>query len=310
MQVAEQKHATFNNAKVTAHTAIVPTGKDASHLTGAEAKLYDMIARSTVALFMPPEESIAASAVFSCQGESFTATGKRVTAPGWTALYGGQADDEDDKELTLPDMQQGDPATGTDAQVKALQTKPPARFTEGTLIDAMSNIHRFIEDAAAKARLRETSGIGTEATRASIIETLFKRVWIEKQGKQIISTAAGRAVIQALPAQLTDPVTTARWEDHLSSIAAGSLAREKFEAAIAGFVAEQLALVKNAAGTTTPKPGKPGDAAKCPVCSGQARRLESKKKKGAYFWACESRDHGLLADEKGKPGKPFTTTAK
>jgi DNA topoisomerase-3 len=310
VQVANRKHPAFNNSKVTAHTAIVPTGKDASRLSGPQAKVYDMIARSTVALFMQPEESIAASVVFSCQSENFVATGKRVTAPGWTALYGGQVDEDDEDEPTLPEMKQDDPATGAGAQIKSLKTKPPARFTEGTLIDAMANIHRFITDPAAKAKLKETSGIGTEATRSNIIETLFKRVWLEKRGKQIISTDSGRAVVKALPAQLTDPVTTARWEDHLSSIAAGSLAREKFEAAIAGFIAEQLVLVKTATGAATQQSGNPGGkggapTAKCPECGAQARRMESRKKPGKFFWACENRDHGLLADENGKPGKPF-----
>lgn len=315
-QVSNKKHGAFNDAKVTAHTAIVPTGKSAEHLSGDKAKVFDMIARSAVALFMPPEDYMAVAATFSCQNENFTATGKQVLSAGWTALYGGQAeDDEDDeKSAALPPMKTGDAAQGVSSEVKSLRTKPPARFTEGTLIDAMANIHRFITDAAAKSKLKETSGIGTEATRANVIETLFKRQWLEKKGKQILSTSTGRAVVRALPAELTDPVTTARWEDHLGSIAAGKLDATRFEGAIAAFIQAQLAQVKNAAGAAQARPnsghpgapgGSPGKTAACPVCGGQARRMESKKKPGSYFWACGNKDHGLLSDENGKPGKEF-----
>ncbi len=305
VEVSPVRHAAFDDAKVSAHTAIVPTGKQPSGLSKSAGQVYDLIARAAVALFMPAQEYVAASATVDLGGESFTTSGKRVTAPGWTALYGGAADEDDEKEPGLPAMKAGDAVSCTSADVKALQTKPPARFTEGTLIDAMSNIHRYIEDPAAKAKLKETSGIGTEATRANVIETLFKRAWLEKKGKQIISTAVGRAVVKALPTELTDPATTARWEDHLSSIASGALAREKFENAIEGFVRTQIDQARPAAGASVQRERPAGKTVTCPLCKGQARRLESKKKPGSYFWACESREHGLLADDHGKPGKPF-----
>ncbi|MDA8093669.1 MAG: DNA topoisomerase 3 [Betaproteobacteria bacterium] len=253
VRISKVKHAAFNDGKVTAHTAIVPTGKDASNLTGPQAKVYDMIARASVALFMPAEEYLSISAEVDLGGERWAAKGRRVLNPGWRALYGEAADDDEEGGESLPDMRAGDPVLGQGADVKALQTKPPARFTEGTLIDAMANIHRHIEDPAAKAKLKETSGIGTEATRANVIETLFARKFIEKKGKSVISTSVGRAVVKALPAELTDPVTTARWEDHLANIAAGKLDRARFEGAIAQFVREQLALVKQSAGTTAGK---------------------------------------------------------
>lgn len=308
-------HGAFNDAKVTAHTAIVPTGKDASSLSGREAALYNLIAKSVVALFMPPEEYLAASVVVAMGGEKWTATGKQVTSPGWTQLYGGAAADEEDdeKEPTLPSMKKDDQISGK-AEVKSLQTKPPKRFTEGTLIDAMTNIHRYIEDPAAKSKLKETSGIGTEATRAGVIETLFKRGWVSKKGKTLISSAEGRAVVAALPKELSDPVTTANWEDKLTDIAAGKGSREEFEKGIVGFVGEQLKLATSS-NIASQKPasflpgmsktGSGANEAPCPVCDQTARRLESKKKKGAYYWACTNREHALLADDHGKPGAPF-----
>ena len=237
IEVSRKQHAAFNNAKVSAHTAIVPTGEDASRLRGMDAQLYDLIARSAIALFAPDEEFLAIRAGVEAGGELFKASGKRVLLPGWTALYGKEADQE---EAALPTMREGDPLRVQAVDVKAQKTKPPARFTEGTLIEAMSNVHRFVQDEEAKARLKETSGIGTEATRASILETLFARGWLERKGKQVVSTPSGRAVVQGVHRDLTDPVITARWEDHLSAIAAGKLGADRFEAAIADFVRAQV----------------------------------------------------------------------
>ena len=306
--VSPLKHAAFSDSKVTAHTAIVPTGKDASHLSGAEAKVYDLIARSVVAMFMPPQEYFASSVAVELGGENWVSTGKRITAPGWTTLYGGKVEDEDDEDggAGLPAMATGDAVQGQGGEAKAMQTKPPARFTEGTLIDAMAKIHRYIANPAAKAKLKETSGIGTEATRANVIETLFKRAWIEKKGKSIVSTASARAIVQALPADLTDPVTTARWEDYLSAVAAGKLAPDKFEGAICQYVSAHVQI----AGKSSAIAGAGGvkaerKTAPCPVCGQAATRLPSKKKKGKFFWACQNKDHGLLSDQGGKPGKPF-----
>ena len=238
---SSRKHAAFDDKKVTAHTAIVPTGKDASGLTGAQAQLFDMIARSAVALFLPPESYTAVTVTAALAGEAFVATGRQVSDPGWTVLYGKDADDEDaEGGRILPAMREGDSVTCQDAEVKALKTKPPSRFTEGTLIDAMSHVHRFVTDAAAKSKLKETSGIGTEATRANILETLFRREWVERKGKQIVSTAQGRALVAAVQGPLTDPVTTARWEDQLGNVAAGTLDARRFESAVVGFVESQL----------------------------------------------------------------------
>ncbi len=317
VKVIDIKHSAFNDTKVTAHTAIVPTNKNASGLVGDVAKLYDMIARSTVALFCAPEEYQAVSVSLEMGGEDWTASGKTVTSAGWTALYGGELDEDEENEPALPVMKVGDAAQGK-VEVKSAKTKPPKRFTEGALIDAMANIHRYIEDPAARAKLKETAGIGTDATRSNVIETLFRRSWIETKGKAIISTASGRSVIAALPADLKDPVTTAQWEDRLSEIAAGKESARAFEASIVVFLGDQLSLAKGST-AQLPSSARPVGAvaasagagaskfkeAPCPVCKGVARRLESKKKAGTFYWACGNRDHGLMGDEKGKPGKEF-----
>lgn len=317
----KQKHAAWNSGKVTAHNAIIPTGEDASGLIGAEAKLYDLIAKSYIALFLSDYRYQALSAVVSLGGETWKATGRKDVDLGWKALYGGSSaadDDESEDQSPLPLMKTGDAIQGQGGQVQAKQTKPPARFTDGSLIEAMSNIHKFIDDPEAKKKLKETSGLGTEATRANVIETLIKREFIEKKGKQLVSTAKGRALIAFLRqnkglSELADPATTARWEDYLGKVADGSLEPARFMAAITSTVEDAVKGLQGASGIAGFADGKSAPTKPCPVqgCDGTVKRLESKKKKGVYFWACSNRDkHALLADDHGKPGLPFGSEAK
>ncbi|MBU2788414.1 DNA topoisomerase 3 [Acidithiobacillus sp. VAN18-1] len=325
----QQKHAAWNNKKITAHNAIIPTGERPSGLSEAESRLFEIIWKSYVALFLPEYRYKALSALVEIGGETWKATGRQDLDPGWKRLYGngaiseGAEDVEEETAAPLPTMSQGDPVQSTGGQVQARQTKPPARFTDGSLIEAMSNIHKFVTDPEARAKLKETSGLGTEATRASIIEKLLKRDYLLKKGKQLISTAKGRALITWLEQrglrEFADPVTTARWEDLLSAVAEGRIPADKFLAAVVDSVKTATATMKagGAGIVSTGKAGgqkngngggKAGQSVSCPICKGEAtvRRLESKNKKGVYFWSCSNRDaHPLLADDQGKPGKPF-----
>lgn len=304
-----EKHPAFNGKKVTAHTAIVPTGERADGLTGAAAQVYDLIVRATVALFLPAQRWEQVTAMVDLADERWVATGKRVIEPGWTVLY-GQHEQHDDgagaSALAIPPMKAGEPVECAGAEAIAKKTTPPARYTEGTLVDAMSHVHRYVRDPAARARLKETSGLGTEATRAWILETLFARGWIERKGKTVVSTPAGRAAIASLPAELTDPVMTARWEDSLSDIAAGRADAAEFERRIAEFVRASLSRIP----PPTPRAVASGPTAVCPVCGHTARRLESQKKPGVHYWACQNRAHGLLTDANGKPGQLFARASK
>ena len=331
---ASQKHAAWNNKKITAHNAIIPTGERVSGLSDMESRLFDLIWKSYVALFLPEYRYKALSALVELGGEAWKATGRQDLDPGWKRLYGAasvseEEDDVEEANAPLPTMSQGDTVQGMGGQVQAKQTKPPARFTDGSLIDAMSNIHKFVTDPEARARLKETSGLGTEATRASILETLLKREYLQKKGKQLISTAKGRALIAYLEQrglrEFADPVTTARWEDLLSAVAEGRVPADKFLAAVVESVKAATSSLKSGRlapgqgagiagqGKTSGRGkgkerGKAGKAVPCPVCKGETtvRRLESKKKKGVFFWSCSNRNaHPLLADDQGKPGKPF-----
>ena len=323
---ASRKHAAWNSQKITAHNAIIPTGETASGLSEMESRLFTLIWQSYCALFLPEYRYKALSARVDLGGETWKATGRQDLDPGWKRLYGSgaNAEEEDEEEslVPLPTMNQGDSVQGQGGKVQEKQTKPPARFTDGSLIDAMSNIHKFVTDPEARAKLKETSGLGTEATRASILETLLKREYLQKKGKQLISTPKGRALIAYLDQrglrEFADPATTARWEDLLSDVAAGRISADKFLAAVVGSVKSATASMK-AGGlasfqkkTSGKGKGGSGKPVPCPICKGEAtvRRLESKKKKGAFFWSCSNRDaHPLLADDGGKPGKPFGVKA-
>ena len=292
---ANRKHPAWNTGKVTAHHAIIPTGDRATGLTDAEQKIYDLIWKSYVALFLPDYLYKAIAVVVDLGGEQWTASGRLDLDMGWKALYGASAadDDEDgegDGKAKLPSMTTGDSIAGQKGEVQAKQTKPPARFTDGTMIEAMSNIHKFVTDAAAKAKLKETSGIGTEATRANVLETLVKRGFVERKGKQIISTQTGRSLVKALPADLTDPVTTARWEDHLSSIADGKLDPAKFMGAIQQMVRDQLGKVTAGVSVSGGKSGGGSGGTKkvgpqCPDC--KTATIILKTKTGKPFVKCE-----------------------
>ena len=315
-----RRHAAWNTGKVTAHHAMIPTGEPPQGLTDREEKLYEMIAASYAALFLPEYRYFSIGLDVELSGETWTASGRQNIETGWKTLSGRSDEEEDPEEaFPLPDCKVGDAVSGLEGKVVEKQTRPPARFTDGTLIEAMSSIHKIVSDPDAKKRLKETSGIGTEATRAGIIEKLVAQDYIVRKGKQILSTEKGRSLVGFLEAtlpDLTDPATTARWEDALSDVAAGSKPMDTFVDGIAGLVRShtQTLLAKGKGKLVAEKErGNFLKSPTCPVCGVgfPVTRLQSKKKKGVFFWVCPNRDangasiHAPLADEAGKPGKPF-----
>ncbi|PRD67656.1 DNA topoisomerase III [Malikia spinosa] len=291
------KSKTWDDSKITAHHGIVPTMQKGSKaaLSERERNIYDLIVRAYLAQFYPLHEYMQTTVGVEIAGENFAASGKVVTRNGWRDVY-SQADEEAEKDedddsgtLLLPSMTQGDAVSCTDATRKDAKTKPPARFTEGTLIRAMENIHKFVSDAEHKKMLREGDGIGTSATRASIISELKRREFLAVQGKQIISTTLGRSVIDALPEVVKSPVLTALYERMLKGVEQGSAALDAFIARQETFIRDQVA--KANSGAVTIAGGK--DAApvsslhKCMACgSGLSRRAS--KKKGQFWWGCSN----------------------
>lgn len=229
---ASLKSAAWNTGKVTAHHAIVPTGElPPDNLKPKERSLYFMIATAFCLQFHPPMRYEARKITVNLADTRWEVTGRRMVDAGWTAFSKDEDDDRQEEE-SLPLVEQGDAVTCRTVESVKKKTSPPSRFSEGTLIEAMANVHRFVGDADAKATLRETKGIGTEATRAKVLETLKERGYLALEKKSIVSTPLGREIIDLTPPALRDPITTAEWESRLEAIAQG---RETLDA----FLAEQ-----------------------------------------------------------------------
>ena len=218
------KSRAWNDKKISAHHAIIPTTirADLSTLDEKEKNLYTLLAKSYIAQFYPAQEFLSTQIEISAGGESFAASGKVILEQGWKSLYQAEAqkEDEENKEeqQSLPDMQQGDAVEFIDGKIAEGVTKPPARFTPATLLKAMKEIHKYVHDKELATSLKECSGIGTEATRAGIIEIIQKRGFVEMKGKNFVPTEMGIAICNILPAALIYPDITARWEDALDKI--------------------------------------------------------------------------------------------
>ncbi|PWI35047.1 DNA topoisomerase III [Vibrio albus] len=223
------KSKAWNDKKVDAHHAIIPTPKQMplTALSGGELKIYQQIARQYLMQFYPSAVYAEAKLVFDIAGGCFVAKGRQLVDKGWKCLL-GKVNDEDDSVDTVPPLEKGVVLTCREGEIKDRKTEPPRHFTEATLLQAMTGIARFVEDRGLKKILRETDGLGTEATRAGILDTLFKRQLLQRQGKSILSSEAGRALIHALPAESTYPDMTAHWEHQLQDIAEKNQAYHPF----------------------------------------------------------------------------------
>ena len=215
------KSRAWNDTKVTAHHAIIPTENSAKQglLSRAEQQVYDLIARQYLCQFYPPWEYIDGKVEIIIAGGLFIAKARTTTAQGWKLVF-EQAEKAatNKRQNQLPSLQQGQKLLCEHGQLLEKETQPPKYFTDATLLAAMTGIARFVTDLEVKKVLKETDGLGTEATRASIIELLFKRQFLQRKGKQIQATAAGKGVINSLPEGMTRPDMTARWELMLNSI--------------------------------------------------------------------------------------------
>ena len=227
------KSKAWNDKKVDAHHAIIPTPKQSSvnALSGNEMKIYQQIARQYLMQFYPAAVYAEAKLVFDIAGGTFIAKGRQLVSAGWKALMGKQ-DEEDSGVDAVPPLAEGTVLTCREGQIHDRKTEPPKHFTEATLLQAMTGIARFVEDKELKKILKETDGLGTEATRAGILDTLFKRQLLTRQGKSILSSPAGRGLIHALPSESTYPDMTAHWEHQLQRMAERNQAYSPFMQAL------------------------------------------------------------------------------
>lgn len=277
----------WNDKKITAHHGIIPTKQagDLSRLSTDERNVYQLIRQHYLAQFLPQMEVDATEATFNISGQLFRTTGNVVVVAGWKALFTEPsrtaqipADGNEDKEAAsrLPPLQAGQTCRVQGAEEKRLQTKPPVPYNDGTLIAAMTNAASFVTDAALKKVLKENAGIGTEATRAGIIDTLVKRGFLVREKKVLRSTPTGRDLVSALPSALTSPGLTALWEQLLDEVAAGRVSLEDFMAKQNAWVVQLVSQGKSQPLAMQAPPGPP-----CPVCGGRTAQRQGKN--GVFF---------------------------
>ncbi len=181
--------------------------------------------------FYPAAEYADAKLVFDIAGGTFVAKGRQLIKPGWKQLLGKTEEDDTDADK-VPPLPLGEKLLCREGEIKQRKTEPPRAFTEASLLQAMTGISRYVEDKGLKKILRETDGLGTEATRAGILDTLFKRQLLSRQGKAIHSTPAGRGLIHSLPKASTYPDMTANWEHQLQGMAEKNQAYSPFMEAL------------------------------------------------------------------------------
>ena len=261
----------FDNAKVSDHFAIIPTLQAPKSLSEIEAKLYDMVVKRFIAVFYPPAEFLVTtriSTVKTTEGQhSFQTNGKVMVKPGWLAVYGRDVEQDDS---TLVAVKPDELVLTEQVDVNALKTKPPARYTEATLLSAMEGAGKLIDDDELREAMAE-KGLGTPATRAQTIEGLIFEKYMLRDGRELVPTAKAFQLMTLLRGlqveELTKPELTGNWEYQLAEMEKGKLSRASFMAEIAAMTERVVAKAKEYDRDTIP-----GDYATlvtpCPNCGG------------------------------------------
>ena len=303
------KSRAWNDSKVTAHHAIIPTTvRCPLHtLSKGEQNIYFLIAQAYIAQFYPEHVYEHTRIEVTHQEELFTTTGRVVIDMGWKALYkkGKSTEESDenqeDEETSLPAVRKGDAVTAKDSKVDQRRTKPPSRFTSATLVQAMKEIHKYVKDEELKKQLKDVSGIGTEATRATIIEDLIhnkKNPFLKEEGKKktLLPTESAYALVDALPDSLLYPDATAQWEERLAKMSEGNEAIDVFLDDQTRFVIQLIEEVKQRV-RNTPKVSMP----KTEACGkGPNRNPSTAQPTGRSCPKCKT---GELLLRKGKFGE-------
>ena len=238
-----------NDAKVTDHHAIIPTEEQPQlyDLSGPERNIYDLVVRRFLAVLMAPYEYEEIRLTMTIGGETFTAKGKRVLSQGWKAAYNRSfqlEEDEDEQAQNLPELSQGQKLKVESVALKPGKTSPPARYTEATLLSAMEHPSGQVSDQNLSRILEETSGLGTPATRADIIEKLFSTFYVERRGKELVPTSKGMQLVELAPEELRSAALTAKWEDQLADIAKGKVRDSEFVDQMRKYATELVTEVK------------------------------------------------------------------
>ena len=318
----------FNNAKISDHFAIVPTGTPPKHLSEAEQKIYDMVTRRFLAVFYPAAEYLITTRITRVEGEAFKTEGKVLVNAGWLEVYGKEAASEaggDDSKPQLVAVKPNEIVSTDDVVVKASATRPPPRYNEATLLSAMEGAGKLVEDDELREAMA-ARGLGTPATRASIIEGLITEKYLHREGRELIPTAKAFSLITLLKGlevtELTQPELTGEWEYKLSQMEHGKLTRAEFMKDIAEMTRHIVHQAKSHESDTVP-----GDFATlktpCPKCGGVIKENYKKFQCQACdfsLWKIvagrefeieeietllEKREVGPLLGFRSKMGRPF-----
>jgi DNA topoisomerase-3 len=287
----------FNNAKVSDHFAIIPTSLAPKHLSEAEAKIYDLVTRRFLAVFFPAAEFQITTRITRVEGEPFKSEGKIMMNAGWLEVYGKEAETDDTPAL-VP-VSKGETPRVDEVSVSALRTKPPARYSEATLLSAMEGAGKLIEDEELRDAMR-AKGLGTPATRATIIEGLIYEKYVNRNGRELQPTAKAASLITLLRGlgivELSSPELTGEWEYKLAQIERSEMSRDQFMQQIWDMVSRIVGLAKSHESDTVP-----GDfstlAVPCPKCGGVIK--ENYKK-----FQCQSCDFSLWKILAGRQLEP------
>ncbi|HYM48233.1 MAG TPA: DNA topoisomerase III, partial [Burkholderiaceae bacterium] len=259
----------FDNAKVSDHFAIIPTLQTPKHLSEVEAKLYDLVVKRFLSIFFPAAEYLVTTRITEVEDHSFKTEGKVLVEPGWLAIYGREAMQE---QGSLPKIDDGERVRTTDVQSVALATRPPARLTEATLLSAMEGAGKLIEDDDLRAAMAG-KGLGTPATRSQIIEGLIDQRYMVRDGKDLRPTRKAFDLITLLKGldieELTAPELTGEWEHKLSLMEHGQLKRDRFMKEIAGMTKKVVDRAKSYQSNTVPIDDPATLATPCPNCKGK-----------------------------------------
>lgn len=293
--------AFVDDKKVSDHHAIIPTEEyvQLDHMSNDERKIYDLVVRRFISVFYPAYEYEQTTVKANVGTAVFGTKGQRILSEGWKTVYDRTIWDEDEENdrnsdqiqassQVLPTFTEGQELPVSQIMRSSGKTKPPARFTEASLLSAMENPVHYMESTDAKERktLGETGGLGTVATRADIIEKLFQSFLIEKKGKDIQITSKGKQLLELVPEDLKKPELTARWEMQLTDIAAGIGKEQAFLKEIEAYTVELIQEIKGAEGTFR---HDNLTNSKCPRCGKRMLAVNGKK---ARLLVCQDRECG------------------
>ncbi len=318
----------FDNAKVSDHFAIIPTLQEPRHLTEAEAKIYDLVVKRFLAIFHPAAEYLVTTRITTVESQQFKTEGKVLVEAGWLAVYGKEAQED---QATLVKVDAGERVKTEAIEAVALQTKPPARLTEATLLSAMEGAGKSIDDEELRAAMAG-KGLGTPATRAATIEGLINEQYLVRDGRELHPTAKAFQLLRALRGfgvdDLDAPELTGEWEFKLAQMERGKLKRDAFMKEIAAMTRDIVERIRKGAD----RGEVPGDyvtlKTKCPRCGGTVKEnyrrfacakcdFSISKHPGSRFFEIaeveqllRDRQIGPLTGFRSKIGRPFSAVLK